>query len=349
MKDHTIKLNRVFVILFFLLLGDSGTAEFTAQIMDDPALQRNDQNEYESVTFYVQAHQDDWQLFQGEKVWSDINSNLRKNKVVFIYTTAGDNNGIPTDDYWKDGYRGTVASIKATLSDDTLLVDNFIKNNIKIKNINGHKIAFYTYANTESYFLQLPDGGYDSSTPIGSGNGYKDGRGWGKRDKSLKLLHAGIPLETIHCVDPIFKTTYRNWEDFVNTLEQIIVEATPEYLEYSHPRIHVADFDPDYREQVRGLSRIGKNNLGEISDHSDHQETAHAIEEICDNSRNQGKYHRILYLTYCNSSQKANLSPEDIKHKKIQYDAYHTETGGIKYGDDWLTKSYWREVSSTPE
>lgn len=348
MKDHVIKLNRIFIILFSLLLGSSGTAEVTAQIMGDPAPQKNE-NEYESVTFYVQAHQDDWQLFQGEKVWSDINSNLGKNKVVFIYTTAGDNNGSPTDDYWKDADRGAIASIKATLSDNTLSLKNFMKDNLKVKNINGHRIALYTYANTESYFLHLPDGGYDSSIPVGSGNGYKDGEGWGKREKSLKLLHAGIPIETIHCVDPIFKTTYKNWEDFVNTLEKIIIEATPQNLQNSHPRIHVADFDPDYREQVRRLSRIGKNNFDDICDHSDHQETAHAIEEICNKQGNQRKYHRILYLTYCNSSQKANLSPEDIKHKKIQYDAYHNEAGGIKYGDDWLTKSYCREVSLTPE
>ena len=40
-----------------------------------------------SVTFSVQAHQDDWQLFMSSKIVADLNLGA---KVVFITLTAGD-------------------------------------------------------------------------------------------------------------------------------------------------------------------------------------------------------------------------------------------------------------------
>src|SRR6185369_14940016 len=51
--------------------------------------------EFPKVSFYVCAHEDDWQLFMGTDAFNDINNYDEKKgeangtKVVIIYTTAG--------------------------------------------------------------------------------------------------------------------------------------------------------------------------------------------------------------------------------------------------------------------
>ena len=45
------------------------------------------QAQFTSVSYSIQAHQDDWQLFMGSKIMADLNVSGRK--VVFITLTAG--------------------------------------------------------------------------------------------------------------------------------------------------------------------------------------------------------------------------------------------------------------------
>src|SRR5690348_6093412 len=102
---------------------------------------------YKSVSFYTQAHQDDWQLFRGEQVWEDINT--VGNKVVFIYATAGDAG--QKDGWWEAREKGALASVRKILNAPSPLTT-------KVKYINRHPIVLYSCGNTESYFMRLPDG-----------------------------------------------------------------------------------------------------------------------------------------------------------------------------------------------
>src|SRR5947209_5394289 len=60
------------------------------------------------VVFYISAHQDDWQLFRGERAYRDLRApGLR---VVFVYTTAGDSGDGPGASWWRARERGALAS-----------------------------------------------------------------------------------------------------------------------------------------------------------------------------------------------------------------------------------------------
>src|SRR5688572_21098948 len=54
------------------------------------------------VEFFVQAHQDDWQLFLGDRAVLAVPT---ANKLVFIYTTAGDAGAPASDGYWQERER----------------------------------------------------------------------------------------------------------------------------------------------------------------------------------------------------------------------------------------------------
>ena len=58
-----------------------------------------------AVAFYISAHQDDWQLFRGERAWSDVMSGAT---VVFVYVTAGDAGR--RDGWWEAREEGALAS-----------------------------------------------------------------------------------------------------------------------------------------------------------------------------------------------------------------------------------------------
>lgn len=101
-----------------------------------------------AVTFYVVAHQDDWQIFAGDRAWEDIASGAT---VVFVYTTAGDAGR--RDGWWEAREAGAIASCR--------LVTGPTPQRREVRSINGHAITCVHLANTRSYFLRLPDGGLD--------------------------------------------------------------------------------------------------------------------------------------------------------------------------------------------
>ena len=65
-----------------------------------------------TVTFYVVAHADDWQLFMNPDAFKDIT--MPDSKVVFIVTTAGDAG--KEDNYWKAREEGMKSSIRFCLA-----------------------------------------------------------------------------------------------------------------------------------------------------------------------------------------------------------------------------------------
>ena len=187
------------------------------------------------VTFYVSAHQDDWQLFRGEQAFVDLNT--PDARIVFIYTTAGDDGR--TDGWLEAREQGAIASIKHAIGSPDLSIST------SIEKINGHPITTYSYGNTISYCLRLPDGMPNGSTP-----------------QSLKALHDGS-ISSSTAVDS--STSYDGWDDFCTTLEVIVRQETAASSS-PHPWINASDYDA----------------LLTLGDHSDHLLTATALRRFAD-------------------------------------------------------------------
>lgn len=147
--------------------------------------------EYTNV--YVHAHQDDWQLFMGERSHASLGT---ASNVVFVYTTAGDEN--------RDVAFWSTREVAAQTAVDSLMRDNGPWT-CGTQAINGHPIRRCTKGKTVSYFLRLPDGGMS-------------GEGWGSRG-SLGFLRDG-EVATLTARDG--STTYTSWADLQATLRGIV-------------------------------------------------------------------------------------------------------------------------------
>ena len=169
----------------------------------------NSYGQYNAVSFYVVAHQDQWQLFMGINAYNDMLSGGAKDtpkKVVMIYTTAGDEscNGAPLNvPYYLARHEGADHCVEFcadqwgshetwTLSKDT---------------ISGHPILRTQYKNVVSYCLRLPGGCYDG----------------GLNGQCLAWLHNG----TIPAMDAVDSSAnYSGWDDLANTIRSIVVKES---------------------------------------------------------------------------------------------------------------------------
>jgi hypothetical protein len=115
----------------------------------------------QNPSFYVVAHQDDWQIFMGVNAYNDI---LNQNaKTVFIYITAGDEGSGSgfgkctncTMPHFRSREEGAISSVKLVANQSwpysQMTEDTFYVNN---RNFFIHK---YIYSNTISYFIRLPN------------------------------------------------------------------------------------------------------------------------------------------------------------------------------------------------
>ncbi|MBA9077735.1 PIG-L family deacetylase [Rufibacter quisquiliarum] len=171
-----------------------------------------------NVSFYVMAHQDDWQLFMGANAYKDI---VKPNsKVVFIYLTAGQANK-KDEAYWKAREAGAnnSAAFAANAFGKTG-TRKFITLQVK-----GHSVAVYYYKNTVSYFLRLPDGNLD-------GSGFPN-----THNASLKKLHTAA-ISSLTAVDN--STTYTGWKDLEATVRGILER---ESIHFQHISVHGTDTD----------------------------------------------------------------------------------------------------------
>ena len=169
-----------------------------------------------SVEFYLQAHEDDWQLFFGNRVAASIQSG---SKVVLIYITAGDagvNNSNPG--YWQARQAAVDASV------DFLTTGSRTCSN---PSVNGHAIMRCIKANTVSYYFRLPDGG-------GVGNGF----GYG----SIEQLQSGS-TNNLRAVDG--SASYTSWTDLVNTAQAIVTSEAAGQSD-RNLALHVTDWNPTY-------------------------------------------------------------------------------------------------------
>jgi hypothetical protein len=183
--------------------------------------QENDVKEYKDVSYYVIAHQDDWQLFMGTNAANDI---ISGEKVVLIYLTAGDlhGNGEPYVPYYIIRETGATYSLH-------LLAENKLQGwcfepypTVTNPIFNGHPIRRYEYRNTVSYYLRVVDSDLNN----------------------MRWDHSA-PGSTVDN-----STNYLNWCDLCFTLSEILVSERvnhntgwlniPEVDDSLNPKDHVS-------------------------------------------------------------------------------------------------------------
>ena len=164
----------------------------------------------QTVSFYVQADADDWQLFMSNQAVTDLQSG---GKTVFITLTAGDEgnntaafNGSAVP-YYLARENGAVFAAKFGWDMLQTTVNTTAVPVIQTVTINTHSLKKYVYGNTVTYFLRLPDGNTN-------GNGFL-----ATANKSLKKLKAGT-IPSIAAIDGT--TTYTSWGDLTLTIATII-------------------------------------------------------------------------------------------------------------------------------
>lgn len=277
---------------------------------------------YESIVFYIVAHQDDWQLFGGEHAFADLQRGDRK--VVFIHTTAGDAG--ETSGYWEAREQGAIASARAgALAGRTsqgmagrtsqgmagCTSQGTAGRTSQRVERGGHPVVRIQCGCATLYFLRLPDGSPD-------GTGYE---ATGEQSLS-RLRDSGAPIAAVDG-----STTYGTWRDFVDTLAAIVAHERAG-LEGAPVQFHAADPSP-------------ATNPG---DHADHTATSEAVQEIARGllftpaeapsppatgespPATPSVRHGITWWkTYCTDSLPPNLAGPPLAHKERLYRAYAAE------------------------
>ncbi|HEX6629032.1 MAG TPA: fibronectin type III domain-containing protein [Gemmatimonadaceae bacterium] len=142
-----------------------------------------------AIEFFLQAHQDDWQLFFGDRA---VNAAQTAGKVVFVYTTAGA--AMDSDPgYWQAREQAANASV------DTITLGTPGPWACANATVNAHSIYRCTRANTVSYYLRLPNPG--DARPNGMSD-LRDGR-----------------ISSLGSVDA--SATYTSWADLKTTIQGI--------------------------------------------------------------------------------------------------------------------------------
>jgi hypothetical protein len=169
------------------------------------------------ISFYVMAHEDDWQMFRGEQAWIDIQTGGR---VVFVYTTAGDAGR--TDGWWEAREQGAIACCR-------LASPGQLK--YAVQQFNGHAITVVTCGATASYFLRLPDGNLDNGGYGTPAYGYQS------------LLQLQLSNKAMTAVDG--SAQYTNWHDLCATVQKILSWETANSGNAS-PWVNCSDYDTTY-------------------------------------------------------------------------------------------------------
>lgn len=273
--------------------------------------------------FYICAHPDDCFLFMNPNLYDDITS---AEKVVVVYLTSGDA-GVPFSDDASAvpyPYVRELASIDATewmadVGKDPIRAEETTDN----VTLNGHDIERFSYANTVSYFLRLPDGNF-----YGKGFAHYN-------DESLRKLQTG-EITSLTPIDG--KKAYAGWWDVVGVLSGIV---SSEMREEKNATLHIQD--PDIEANY--------NN------HSDHTAGANAMmEALTQSARDGGHCYQIYkHIDYAIADKEPNLSGAGLQNKAGSFavltatqrhslEAHHWDGAHLPY----LTRNYYR-TSTLPE
>lgn len=272
-----------------------------------------------STSFYVVAHEDDWQLFMGLNAALDVPT--PDSKTVFVHTTAGDAGlGIGTG--------GTPVPYYVARENEALSAIRFLANrgvvgagpnaSVSTITINGKRLHRVAYKNAVAYFLRLPDGN------VNGGSGYPS-----TGNQSLLLLALGS-IPEISAIDG--SAIYLGWADLVETLRGILL-----YEAHDSPDvwINVPDTNP----------------LINPNDHPDHTYTGLAMLDAiaplrCVNS--------ALFTGYVSATMPTNLGTSEMMLQTALWavttaalaDSYQLSTWDPGH-NSFLGRQYFRTVGGT--
>jgi len=247
------------------------------------------------VSFFVQADEDDWQLFMCKKISGDL---FTGGKVILITLTAGDEgygtgsfNGSPTA-YYLAKERGAVFSSK-TVSDFSYTANYPFSYAIPVAQnviINSKNLVKYDYGDPSgageivNYFLRLPDGGFNGAGFPATSN------------QSLMKLKQGI-ISTITSIDGA--NTY-TWNELTNTIFAIILSERAG--------------DPQFYLNTSSL-----DNIYNPGDHSDHIYSSTAAQEAVMPQLAIGINEFVFDYS---SSKPDNLSNGDMENSAAAFCSY---------------------------
>jgi LmbE family N-acetylglucosaminyl deacetylase len=140
------------------------------------------------VAFYVSPHQDDWQLFCGDRAWADIAAG---HEVVIVYPMAGDAGGTKVPGWWQARELAALESCRLVTGPKPHLWG--------VRWLHGRPITYCDCGLTTSYFLRLPDG-------------------------RLEAFRQGNPA-ALAALDG--STAYGSWGDFCDTLRALLERHRP--------------------------------------------------------------------------------------------------------------------------
>jgi GlcNAc-PI de-N-acetylase len=227
---------------------------------------------------FVVAHQDDWQLFMGDVVAKQIAAG---DSATFIYLTAGDDGRDSL--YWQTRERAALQSTRLAIG---VAAADSAAVRCSTTKVLEHLIRKCVIANTESYFLRLPDG-------------KRNGVGFARHDfESLRRLR-GKKIAVITAVDG--SAAYRGWGDLLATATAMIGSSSVTMDLVVHAS------DPSVAANPH--------------DHFDHRMAGLLVDDL----RKRQKWNTQYYVGYALATRAANRSTDQAREKTAIFLAYDKE------------------------
>jgi len=227
---------------------------------------------------FVVAHEDDWQLFMGDAVAKRIRAG---HTAIFVYLTAGDDGRDSL--YWLTREQAALQSTRVAIGPDAADSGTI---RCSTTEMSEHTIRKCVVANTESYFMRLPDG-------------KRNGLGFGRHDyQSLRRLR-GKKIGTIIAVDG--SATYHGWQDLMATVSDLIGSGP------ASPEIVVHANDPSVAANPH--------------DHFDHRMAGLLVNDL----RKGQTWSTRYYVGYALATRAANRSSDEAREKTAIFLAYDKE------------------------
>ena len=226
---------------------------------------------------YVVAHEDDWQVFMGDVVVEGLRTGA---PATFVYLTAGDDGRDSV--YWRTRERAALASLRVAGGASIKRSDSADCRNVSVR---GHSVRRCVLANTESFFLRLPDGN-------------RNGAGFPRySNQSMRRIRAR-KIPAITAVNG--STTYQGWDDLVSTVGALVSTDSVE-----KPQVHTSD------------PSVAINP----HDHFDHRIAGLLVAELKKRRDLDLRY----YVGYALGTRAANRSSTQAREKTELFIAYDQE------------------------
>ena len=261
---------------------------------------------------FVVAHQDDWQLFMGDVVAKKLRAG---NAATFIYLTAGDDGR--DSSYWQTRERAALKSTRLVIGLDAADSSSVRCSTTEVLD---HAVRKCVIANTESYFLRLPDG-------------KRNGAGFARHDyQSLRKLREKR-ISAITAIDG--SAGYQGWDDLLATTS-VLVTSDGDSADIS---VHTSD------------PSVAANP----HDHFDHRMAGLLIDDL----RKKTKWNTQYYVGYALATRGANRSTGQAREKTAIFLAYDREMirankAWSAYGEhptfysECMLRTYARKARVTP-